>query len=334
MSLNFQVSKNVILTGAGFTHNFGGFLAKTMWAMIHNRYQRYTQRLDENQLIKEFKRGFDYEEIYQVVVNQNKYKKDEKEHLINSVFDVYDSLDSTVRNYRNSSQDVSIYQINKFLSLMNHSNTEKTFFFSLNQDLFIERYFSDPRPVHPGLNISGARFISQDKVLEANDYIAVPTLEELERRKSDMSSLGNLYYVKLHGSFDWRDKNNEKVMVIGTNKTENIKKEPILKWYHELFREVLNLSNRRLLIIGYGFRDKHINQIIAEASNTYGLKVFIISPHDPEDYRKNVLQVNQGWSDSIWNKALCGYYPYTLKEIFPMNGNNELYNSLIRDFFD
>jgi hypothetical protein len=215
MSLTFKVSQNVILTGAGFTHNFGGFLAKNMWAMIHNRYQRYTRSLDENQIIKEFKKGFDYEEIYQLVVNQNKYKKDEKEHLINSVFDAYDSLDSTIRNYRNSSHNVSINQINRFLSLMNHSNTEKAFFFSLNQDLFVERYFSDPRPVHPGLNIAGARFVSQDKILETCDYVSIPTLEELEKRKSDMNSLGNLYYVKLHGSFDWRDKNNEKVMIIG-----------------------------------------------------------------------------------------------------------------------
>jgi hypothetical protein len=62
--------------------------------------------------------------------------------------------------------------------------------------------------------------------------------------------------------------------------------------------------------------------------------VFIISPDDPEEFRNNVLQVNQGWSDSIWNKALCGYYPYTLKEIFPMNENNELCNSLINDYFN
>jgi hypothetical protein len=217
---------------------------------------------------------------------------------------------------------------------MSHSNEEKAFFFSLNQDLFVERYFSSSRPVHPGLNASGARFVSQDKVLEANDYIAIPTVEELEKRKSDMKSLGNLYYVKLHGSFDWRDKNNEKVVIIGTNKTENIKKEPILKWYHELFKEVLSLPNRRLLIIGYGFRDKHINQIIAEASTKNGLKVYIISPHDPAEFRKNVLLVNQGWSDPIWNKALCGYYPYRLNEIFPMNGSDELYNSLVKDFYN
>jgi hypothetical protein len=33
---SFEINKAVLLTGAGFTHNFGGFLANEMWAVIFN----------------------------------------------------------------------------------------------------------------------------------------------------------------------------------------------------------------------------------------------------------------------------------------------------------
>jgi hypothetical protein len=34
--MNIQSSENILLTGAGFTKNFGGLLASEMWAEIFN----------------------------------------------------------------------------------------------------------------------------------------------------------------------------------------------------------------------------------------------------------------------------------------------------------
>ena len=42
-------------------------------------------------------------------------------------------------------------------------------------------------------------------------------------------------------------------MVVGGGKEERIAKEPLLKWYLDLFREVLTGPECNLLVIGYGF---------------------------------------------------------------------------------
>lgn len=31
-----EINEHILLTGAGFTYDFGGFLAKDMWGMIFN----------------------------------------------------------------------------------------------------------------------------------------------------------------------------------------------------------------------------------------------------------------------------------------------------------
>ena len=66
-------------------------------------------------------------------------------------------------------------------------------------------------------------------------------------------------------------------MVIGRGKEQLIQKEPLLAWYFKIFKEVLFQTNRHLLLIGYGFGDDHINDIIANAIKQYGLKIYIIS---------------------------------------------------------
>lgn len=68
------------------------------------------------------------------------------------------------------------------------------------------------------------------------------------------------------------------------------------------------------MLIGYGFRDRHINEVIANSVKNNGLKVYIISPSEqsgfitklkPEEYGETILG------------GLSGYYPYSLLEIFP-----------------
>ncbi len=71
---DFPTSKTILFTGAGFTHNFGGFLAKTMWAEIHNRLQRSNQ----TRLIQKLKNEFNYEDLYQQIVYGTDYSPDEK----------------------------------------------------------------------------------------------------------------------------------------------------------------------------------------------------------------------------------------------------------------
>lgn len=336
---DFPVSHTILLTGAGFTHNFGGFLARSMWAEIHNRFERRNQGTEHTKLRNQIKRNFDYEELYQVAVNTNEYAEEEKSDFIDSVLEAYDALDGVIRDFKiryiTAGPSLDLNLIKNFLSRLAGKSGEKAFFFTLNQDIFVERYFSTLRPVCPGVKLNYARFnIGPAKILEESDYVRIPTHQELEEHKRSMKSLGQLYYVKLHGSYDWRDENNQKKLLIGTNKPGEIRNEPLLSWYFQLFKDVLSLPNPRLLIIGYGFRDRHINQVIANSSKQSNLKVYIISPEDPGSFRSNTLKINNAVNDAVWN-AVAGYYPYTFKDLFPYGGGKSQFcQNLVEDFFE
>ncbi len=80
----------------------------------------------------------------------------------------------------------------------------------------------------------------------------------------------------MHGSYNWVLGNSESLMVIGHGKIEKIHANPLLAWYLDLFREQLNQINSRLLIIGYSFKDKHINEIIDKAAKDKSLEIYVI----------------------------------------------------------
>lgn len=69
--------------------------------------------------------------------------------------------------------------------------------------------------------------------------------------------------IKLHGSFNWRSSDGHNVMVVGTEKTAAIARMPLLSWYMDVFKQVLNAGDVRLMIIGYRFGDEHVNATIA-----------------------------------------------------------------------
>jgi hypothetical protein len=81
-------------------------------------------------------------------------------------------------------------------------------------------------------------------------------------------------YFKLHGSSDLMV-DRSMTMIMGTNKSQAIDREPILKWYRSQFIEHLSKPHTRLMIIGYSFADHHINEIIVGAVKN-GLQIFVI----------------------------------------------------------
>lgn len=105
-------------------------------------------------------------------------------------------------------------------------------------------------------------------------------------------------------------------MVIGSGKIEQIQKEPLLNYYFEIFKEVLFKKNRRLFIIGYGFGDDHINDIIAKAVRVYDLKIFVISPSSPDEFHKSIKEKNV---DKDILHGISGYFQGKLTDIFSEN---------------
>ena len=86
---------------------------------------------------------------------------------------------------------------------------------------------------------------------------------------------------------------------------------------------------RNTQIIGYSFKDEHINKIITKAIQQFGLKLFIISPKTQNDFFSSLVLSDSIHANQIW-EGLAGYYPYYLKDLFPSGGD---FSVMARDLF-
>lgn len=336
-NMNIKSSENILLTGAGFTKNFGGLLASEMWAEIFNH-----EKIQSQMKIKELMSDdFDYESIYYSIM-EGSYTGDEKEAMDDAVKSAYEYIDSILRQLIISHPNpLELYVVNDLISKFSETGSYnvypetniKSFIFTLNQDLFFERLYHnhhDAKISIPGIKTNSNWFTSHfNEPLNREDYCPLPNEEELSRN-TDVLSNGNFFLIKLHGSYNWISFDGTQKMVIGRGKTDQIQKEPLLKYYFEIFENVLSQNKRRLLIIGYGFSDKHINRIISKAIRDYGLKIYIMSPISPEEFKKKLCE-KPGFGINIW-QGISGYFQYSLKEI--IFSKNSSKNTAIKQHFD
>ncbi|MCD4846199.1 MAG: hypothetical protein K8R25_17110 [Methanosarcinales archaeon] len=152
-------SKHIILTGAGFSKNFGGLLAKEMWYEIFN-HKRIQAQLKIKELMMEDS-DLDYEKIYTSIM-EGSYKNDVKEDIDYVLRSAYKNIDDTLREYSNGNpHPVELTNLLElFYRLAGQNN--KSFIFTLNQDMFFERLFSFSvnKPCIPGIENNPEWFTS------------------------------------------------------------------------------------------------------------------------------------------------------------------------------
>lgn len=315
-------SKNILLTGAGFTYNFGGFLGVDMWNKIHNNLTSSNHK----KLIELIKKTFDYEELYEEVISNNYYIKDERDACTDSILKIYKEMDKNIYDsYKlklREDNHIAPNKLREFLSLFG-SSKEPGFFFTLNQDLFIER-FCVPivQPGFPFLDCKRLYYDSASNGYPNPDHLkTIDIPEQLDNEECKKE----LYYIKLHGSYEWRKHG---ALVIGTKKMDRIKAEPILNWYYQLFKDVLSSGGRRLVVIGYRFKDKHINNVILDSIKNNGLRINIICPNEAKKFKTDTLgKRTEDEAATIWN-AVDKYYNSDLEKFFPFNRGSQDYDDL------
>jgi hypothetical protein len=100
----------------------------------------------------------------------------------------------------------------------------------------------------------------------------------------------------------------------------------LLKWYMSLFDEVLKEPKRNLVVVEYGFGDKHINNVIADAIRDCELRLYVISPKLPSEFRETLTPLNSfptgpdvHRGTELW-EGLFGYYRSMVTEFCDENG--------------
>ncbi|MCX6753860.1 MAG: SIR2 family protein [Candidatus Nomurabacteria bacterium] len=303
-----NTNKNLmLLTGAGFTRNFGGFLAREMWSKIFNNPLVQASAEARGLLLNDF----DFESVYSAKMSHG----EETIKIIRGAVEMaYKDLDDTVKNWvfnHDNPTALNTYGLGELFSFISSRGSDKGWFFTLNQDIYMER--------SRGYRSPGASF-TQSMGHGDIGLITLPSEIDLEKTKN---TLNNASYIKLHGSYGWISSHGGNQMVIGKNKVNDIDQEPLLKWYFEIFQNLIKEGNKKLLIIGYGFADNHINDILLNGIQEHGLSLYVISTTDPETF-KNRLEGKPSHSGSwevskyskIWD-GVKGYFPYSLREIYP-----------------
>jgi len=306
--MNFKSNNLILLTGAGFTKNFGGFLGSEMWSLIYNHPLIQNHQKIKDLLLAEL----NYEYAYNIVLDSKFYNEEERNTIKQVVEDAYRKLDDSIKkwNFNDSNPNsLNIYGLRKFLSFFNGSGQEKGFVFTLNQDILMERQFNC---MSLGmLPISKIPFLNFEK----EHFQRTPDASNI---KKDISSCGNRIFIKLHGSYGWLSSNGENQMVIGGDKmkSKHINKEPLLKWYFKIFKEVIEQGNKKIVIIGYGFKDNHINNLLLEGIEKYNLKLCVIDSISPLEFRTKTEKIFKE-KDFITFWKTLNYFPHTLVDIFP-----------------
>lgn len=280
----------VLLTGAGFSKNWDGYLAREIWERLLSNPR---VRADDNTRRALLAAPEDFEAALATVRAQGGRAAEPLEEALLDVFAEQD---------RAETRDWVTLLPERFGSFLEAFRDEDgtSRLFSLNQDLFLERnYHPDDQLMAPGIGDIG--FESSREPFSKRHQRIVDT-EGTGRLKP-----GSANYVKLHGSFNWRSREGHALVVAGHDKDRQISTRiPLLQSYLNLFRQVCRQADAWLVVAGYSFRDSHINDAIAAGAEC-GLRLVVLDTQSPDTLRQRM-------GEKIWS-ALVGYCSRPLNDI-------------------
>ncbi|MBJ7544749.1 SIR2 family protein [Rhodomicrobium udaipurense] len=267
-----EAKKHLLLLGAGFSRNWGGWLASEVFEYLLG-IPEISDCPKLRSLLWSTKlkgRGFegalaDMQAQYACLQDaESKKLLDKLQSAVAKMFqDMNDGLERRTFEFSNSSASSVCEFLARFDAI-----------FTLNQDVLLETHYDFvqcPPPhrwsgrVFPGMvatHLGGQLPLSRKSWIPSGEH-KVPR--------------GSQPIFKLHGSTNWQAPDSSNMLIIGGNKSPTIQALPLLRWYSQQFAEYLRSPNARLMVIGYGFRDQHINEYL-QAAKSSGLRLFIIDP--------------------------------------------------------
>lgn len=270
----------LLLLGAGFSHNWGGLLATEAFEYLLGVREIQRSQFLRRALWAAKERGEGFEgalsdlqsEHDQRPNNQTRFALETLESVIDQMFaDMNRAFHERV-NFEFQNQIA--YQIGPFLARFDA-------IFTLNQDVLLERHymsndgylFQAPRrwDAHalPGMHAHRTPEHTGPIVWSG------PTWEPILPLGIGVPARTQPYY-KLHGSSNWRTAEGGRLLVAGGNKIRTIRSLEILRLYLAEFERRIGEPDTKLMIIGYGFRDHHINDAIKAAGGRGSFGLYVI----------------------------------------------------------
>lgn len=261
---------HILLTGAGFSKNWGGLLAEEFFSRLVG------EDLDSKTrgLMFDGRRKGGFERVMTVLQEEHQASNTEesKTRLHNftaAIMGIFNGMNNDFVQGRFEFQNEVRYMVRSFLEQFD-------IIFTLNQDALLEaQYFRG----FVGGRWSGAE-LPGTKHFGPPPHTQGSVFDRIAKRTSDLGNLrisnNQQPYVKLHGSANWViDERSGPLLILGGGKQLSLQQHPLLARYQEIFVEYLSRPNTKLMIVGYSFRDEHINESILDGIKG-GLKIFIV----------------------------------------------------------
>lgn len=277
----------VLLIGAGFSRNWGGWLATELIGELCSRLEHHPNLLEMLRVYRNFEE----------VLGQR--RRDAREGISSQAEDV-EALERAIRD--------TFRDMNKAFAEMPSLNFSNMFgfsvsrflhqfdaIFSLNQDLLLElnydtgyECFSGPVRRWQGHQFPGVRISTEWRAASKQDRVdmVLPVDDEPTYDRS------NQPIYKLHGSTHWRTADGKSMMVVGTGKEEAIADSRLLNSYWQTFEDYLADADPRLMVIGYSFADAHVNSALLKAADR--LKLYVVDPAGLDVFNAHAGKLGNG----------------------------------------
>jgi hypothetical protein len=315
-------SKRVLLIGAGFSRNWGGLMASEVGG-----------RIMAHPAVAALPR------LRELILNEPSFE-DALEKTRTGLFEAADAeametaikaaFESMDEGYKNPAPPVLGATINDFIAKFcpGAVGIGTGYVFSLNQDLLLERIYGTI-PNRQQLVLPGITWRDRTHPYPMGAY-PIPLASVTDPLASEPALLRNFNHIKLHGSINWRSSDGSSSIVIGRRKPLTIAKTPLLDWYHRVFESVICSGDVRLMVIGYGWADEHVNEPIANAVLHHRLQIYSWNPAHP----KALLEDKHRGKDIL--PGIMGFTTRSMTEVMPptpTSPGSADYDALVRDFF-
>jgi hypothetical protein len=263
-----------LLTGAGFSRNWGGWLANEVFEYLIG-YPQITPEL-QRKLWHSKKAGF--ESVLNELRLAHQNRKDAASEADVKLFeqmlgDMFNAMNLGFKNIEFNPFLVKNQlgpQVDPIRRFLTHFDA----IFTLNQDCLLELNYNSPG-FHQSSEGRWRDFYCPGVVpltLHGQEYMP-PGLFKPGSKNFELEPHRQPYF-KLHGSNNWRD-DDSTILIMGGNKGPDIQNTHILRSYSAQFTHKIAQPNSKLVIIGYSFQDSHINEILEKAAQA-GTKFFVI----------------------------------------------------------
>ena len=184
-------SKRILLTGAGFSRNWGGYTSGEMWARVKGEAS-----VRQNEELNRFLVTETSFEVALAKARAGEVSADSAQTLESAILKAFESLDRQLLSAPKSGPtSINIDGVQKFLSRFYWKSPDNTpvdtgYIFTLNQDLWLERFLYNTDVYHAGdPALSGMEVVRNGRLATSRPWV---------RRRSGLVKTSSA------GTLDWK----------------------------------------------------------------------------------------------------------------------------------